>query len=81
MSHKFDAKQKLALAWRETMVGKRYRHYKGSEYVVVRVSVNEPDGGILVTYVSELGDEWTRTLADFLQPLAEGVHRFTRIEE
>jgi hypothetical protein len=63
-------------------VGSRWRHFKGGEYVVTKLSVMEDTLDPLVTYVSEkTGYEITRTLAVFL-----GVHpghhvkRFEQIE-
>jgi hypothetical protein len=76
-----ERQQKLTTAWRKTLVGERFRHYKGDTYVVVCVSLNEADGVVLITYASEkqAGYEWTRSVNDFFQCVADGTQRFTRI--
>lgn len=64
--------------------GERYRHYKGGEYEIVCVSVDEPTHKTLVTYKSLKDDRvWTRSLETFLGDVSTEIQvsRFEKINE
>jgi hypothetical protein len=72
----------------KTIVGKRYRHYKGGEYTVIAVGHREEDPSKLsVVYRSEyddpeypIGTVWIRPLESFEEVISvkgEEVSRFT----
>lgn len=76
----YDVKsvQVEAARLRGEMIGQRYRHYRGGDYRVTGVDVDEATGLIRVSYQSEeLGYVWSRTLANFTEQVA--VQRFTRL--
>jgi hypothetical protein len=58
--------------------GSRWRHYKGGEYVIVRVGFIEDDLTPCVVYESTDGHEtvWVRPLDDFMTPLSPHRWRF-----
>ncbi len=62
----------------------RYRHYKGGEYEVVTLAVNEATHEWMVVYraLYDTGtnpDTWIRTYEDFTATLDDGKLRFTKI--
>jgi len=65
--------------------GQVYKHFKGGEYVVVAVGLNEPDLEPLVHYrdaSDEYATVWTRTIAVFTGKALNGetlVQRFVQI--
>lgn len=59
---------KTAEFYKEKMVGKRYRHFKGGIYIVTDIAVHSETEGIMVVYKS-FNDPtltWVRPLAMFL---------------
>jgi hypothetical protein len=65
--------------------GEVWEHYKGGIYSIVCTSVKEDTLEALVTYHSNLkGDNWTRTLVDFREPIewpdGRMRTRFVRLE-
>lgn len=79
MAKDFDAVavQESAYYCRRMMRGRRYIHYKGGEYVVRFVTVDEATGVTLVHYQSlDLGYYWTRTRANFEEIVETGLRRF-----
>ena len=65
-------------------IGSRYRHYKGGEYEVVQLAINENDLQPLVIYKSlAKGTLWVRTFDDWnAKVLVDGKEttRFTRLD-
>lgn len=66
------------------MCGHTYRHYKGDEYVVNEVAVDEATGNVVVLYTSKaLGYKWVRTLENFTEAVAnengDSVARFWKV--
>lgn len=45
--------QKLAKEYREELVGKRFRHFKGGIYKVIEIGIHSEDAGCMVIYQSE----------------------------
>jgi hypothetical protein len=66
-------------------VGSRWRHYRGQEYEVVALSLDEPTLDPLVTYRgTSSGLVWTRTLDDWQRTVrgedGKDVPRFVAVE-
>ncbi len=63
--------QKNASQLRDEMVGKVYRHFKGSVYKVINIAIDCDDLELVVIYVDyyEPCLVWTRKLTDFLAPV------------
>ena len=79
MAKDFDAAavQERANYCRRMMQGRRYIHYKGGEYVVVDVTVDEATGCDLIHYRSiDFSYRWTRTRANFEEIVESGLRRF-----
>lgn len=87
MSHNDEAKQDSLNKLRASGVlpGQVYKHFKGGEYTIVAVGLNEPDLEPLVHYRDandEYGVVWTRQLHVFTgRALVDGefVTRFVQI--
>lgn len=82
MSKKFDAEvaQSIARGLREGLHGRRFRHWKGGEYAICGVDVDEPTGRVRISYVSvtpgpKHGWVWSRTLENFIEDV-HGSPRF-----
>ena len=60
--------QITADVYKERMVGKRYRHFKGGIYVVTDIAVHSEDADIIVIYKSFDNPSlvWARPLTMFL---------------
>lgn len=70
---------------REIKIGKKYRHYKGNEYLVLHLAKHSETMEPLVVYQMLYGDYgvWVRPLDMFLEQIeANGlmVNRFDEIE-
>ena len=59
--------QKLANEYKEELVGKRYKHFKGNIYVVDNVAVDSETAQIVVIYHSESDESlvWSRPVEMF----------------
>jgi len=71
---------------RTVKVGKKYRHFKGNEYLVLHVAKHSETMEDLVVYQALYGERgiWVRPLSMFLeQKEVEGtlVNRFEEVEE
>ena len=71
---------------RAVKVGKKYRHFKGNEYLVMHVAKHSETMEDLVVYQALYGERgiWVRPLSMFLeQKEVEGtlVNRFEEVEE
>lgn len=61
-----DSAQSKVDRMRASMAGHTYRHYKGADYVVLDVVVDEATGSAVVVYQSkDRLYRWARTYADF----------------
>lgn len=60
--------QQTANFYKESMVGKRYRHFKGGIYIVTDIAVHSETDGIMVVYKSFKDPTltWVRPLEMFL---------------
>lgn len=60
--------QKTAKFYKEKMVGKRYRHFKGGIYIVTDIAVHSETEGLMVVYKSfnESTLTWVRPLEMFM---------------
>lgn len=67
MDNRMNA-QKTANFYKETMVGKRYRHFKGGIYIVTDIAVHSETEGLMVVYKSfnEPTLTWVRPLNMFI---------------
>lgn len=67
MDNRMNA-QKTANFYKETMVGKRYRHFKGGIYIVTDIAVHSETEGLMVVYKSfnEPTLTWVRPLSMFV---------------
>lgn len=66
----FDVKaaQGRALGARIEMKGCKFKHYKGGEYIVMGVDVDEATGQVRVTYWSiDRNHYWSRSLDEFAE--------------
>ena len=54
--------------YKENMVGKRYKHFKGGVYVVEDIAVHSETGELMVIYSSYLQEKlkWARPLEMFI---------------
>ena len=59
----------------------RWKHWKGAEYTITATGIDEASLEPVVMYVGHDGIVWTRKLAVFLEPVASGEPRFTRVKE
>lgn len=60
--------QITAQQYKEKMVGKRYRHFKGGIYIVIDIAVHSESASLIVIYKSfdEPTLTWARPLSMFL---------------
>lgn len=60
--------QETAKEFREKLVGKRFKHFKGNIYKVIEVGIHSENAGCMVIYVSESDESlvWVRPLEMFL---------------
>ena len=60
--------QETANFYKETMAGKRYRHFKGGIYIVTDIAVHSETEKIMVVYKSfnEPNFTWVRPLSMFI---------------
>lgn len=70
---------------REIKIGKKYRHYKGNEYLVLHLARHSETMELMVVYQMLYGDYgvWVRPLAMFLEQVESGgimVNRFDEVE-
>ena len=67
MDNRMNA-QKTANFYKETMVGKRYRHFKGGIYIITDIAVHSETEGLMVVYKSfnEPTLTWVRPLNMFI---------------
>ena len=67
MDNRMNA-QKTASFYKESMVGKRYRHFKGGIYIVTDIAVHSETEGVMVVYKSfdEPTLTWVRPLNMFI---------------
>jgi hypothetical protein len=76
----------MELKRREVMVGKKYRHFKGNEYLVLYLAKHSETLEDMVVYQALYGERgiWVRPLAMFLSMKevdGELVNRFEEINE
>lgn len=67
-------------------IGKRYRHFKGKEYLVLHLAKHSETLEELVVYQALYGERgiWVRPLAMFLEQVelnGKMINRFEEIEE
>lgn len=67
-------------------IGKRYRHFKGKEYLVLHLAKHSETLEDLVVYQALYGERgiWVRPLAMFLEQVelnGKMINRFKEIEE
>ncbi len=64
-----DDKGKIDAAERTVKIGKKYKHYKGGEYLVLHLAKHSKTGEELVIYQAMYGERgiWARPLAMFLE--------------
>lgn len=70
----------MDLAEIRRLIGKRFRHYKGGEYIVTQPVFDATEDRWMVGYIPQgagCGALYTRTLADFTSAVA--VARFAEI--
>lgn len=67
MDNRMNA-QKTANFYKESMVGKRYRHFKGGIYIVTDIAVHSETEGVMVVYKNfdEPTLTWVRPLNMFI---------------
>ena len=82
-------RQELAQRYKD-MIGKTYRHFKGSLYEVIDIAVHSENAGVLVIYKSKKDPAlvWARPLDMFLSdvdkekyPLIRQDKRFVEVNE
>lgn len=82
--------QKLAKEYREKLVGKKFKHFKGNIYKVIEVGIHSEDAGCMVIYHTDSDESlvWVRPLEMFLSevdknkyPDVEQKYRFELISE
>lgn len=85
--------QNAAQYYKENMIGKRYRHFKGGIYIVTDIAVHSETARLMVIYKnfnddSKINCTWARPLAMFLSevdkekyPDAKQEFRFEQIAE
>lgn len=63
--------QTEAKVFKTTMIGKKYRHFKGNIYVIDNIAVHSETGELRVIYHSDDNPEnvWDRNLEMFLSPV------------
>ena len=59
--------QEVAKEYRNELVGKRFKHFKGNIYKVIEVGIHSENAGCMVIYVSENNESlvWVRPLEMF----------------
>lgn len=67
------------------MIGKKYRHYKGKEYLVLHLAKHTETMEDMVVYQALYGEQgvWVRPLAMFLEKVmidGKMINRFEEIE-
>ena len=63
--------QEMAKKYKERMVGKRYRHFKGNAYIVTDIAVHSETAELMVIYKS-FDDPlltWARPFKMFISPV------------
>lgn len=70
---------------REIKIGKKYRHFKGNEYLVLHLARHSETMEYLVVYKALYGDYgiWVRPLAMFLEQIevnGDTIYRFEEME-
>ena len=85
--------QRAAEEYRDKMIGKRYKHFKGGIYVVTGVAVHSETAGLIVIYRSYDGETkkvhtWARPMEMFLSevdhekyPDVDQIMRFEQLAE
>lgn len=82
--------QEAAKEYKEKMVGKKYRHFKGNVYVVVDIAIHSESAEPMVIYKSDHDQSlvWARPLDMFLSevdrekyPDVTQKYRFEEIKE
>jgi hypothetical protein len=76
----------MSFTKREIVIGKRYRHFKGNEYLVLHLAKHSETLEDLVVYQALYGERgiWVRPLEMFLgkkEVNGEWINRFEEIEE
>lgn len=80
--------QKIAQQYKEKMVGKRYRHFKGGIYIVTDIAVHSESAALMVVYKNfeEPSLTWARPLSMFMSevdkekyPNVEQEYRFEQL--
>ena len=68
---------------RNIKIGKKYRHFKGNEYLVLHLAKHSETLEELVVYQALYGERgiWVRTLAMFLEKVAVNGNLVNRFEE
>lgn len=69
--------------FRNIKIGKKYRHFKGNEYLVLHVAKHSETLEELVVYQALYGERgiWVRPLAMFLEQVEVNGKRVNRFEE
>lgn len=76
----------MAESRREIKTGRKYRHYKGNEYLVLHVARHSETLEDMVVYQALYGERgiWVRPLGMFLEGVTSGgktVNRFDEIQD
>lgn len=58
--------KEVAEYYKEKMVGRRYRHFKGSLYIISEIAINSEDLGIIVIY-----KDWENPSLTWARPFGE----------
>lgn len=68
---------------REIKLGKKYRHFKGNEYLVLQIAKNSETQESMVVYKQLYGDGgvWVRPLEMFMEKVERDGKVFNRFEE
>lgn len=77
--------KKITVDEREIKIGKRYRHFKGKDYLVLHVAKHSETLEDMVVYQALYGERgiWVRPLSMFLEQVevnGKMVNRFQEIE-
>lgn len=74
-----ELKELIADAEGRVEIGAQYRHYKGGEYTVRDIAIQEATEEAVVIYESSDGALFTRPADEFIEEVADGQPRFRRM--